>query len=149
MKTKNLPVSLPLGLGLLIQALLAQRPANGRGANRPDTAPVGDPEECPCFVEGECPGGQLGSPEDCPYALDGSCPDGQADPGVWRNPDGTPQRDGAGGRGQPANPDGPVDRAPSPHLRVRGSGRAWGGARAPRLPQGRRGGGGVASWSEY
>jgi hypothetical protein len=116
MKTRNLFVSMFLGFGLLTSALIAQGgPASSRGNNRPDTAPIANPEECPYIVNGECPGCLLGSPEDCPFAVDGICPGSQVgpngnrpgNPGVHVNPDADPKLDGTGGRGQPANPAGP------------------------------------------
>lgn len=97
MKTRNLLGSLLFGLGLLTQALIAQGgPANGRGSARPDSAPLGHPDDCIYYVAGECPGCQLGGPEECPFALDGTCPN-------------TPKLDGTGGPGKPGNPGGPQD----------------------------------------
>ena len=118
MKTKNVIAGLFLGLGLLTQALIAQAgPANGRGNARPDSAPIANPDECPYYVDGQCPACELGFPEECPYAIDGACPCGQVGPSGERsgnrdfqpNPDADPKLDGTGGRGKPANPDGPQD----------------------------------------
>jgi hypothetical protein len=121
MKTKTMLATLAISFGLLTQALFAQQgPANGRGNARPDAAPIANPEECPFLVDGVCPGCLVNSPEDCPFAVDGTCPNGQFGPdGEWigsqgtprarLNPDAAPKLDGTGGRGQPANPDGPQD----------------------------------------
>ncbi len=121
MKTNKLVASLVIGLGLLTQALIAQGgPANGRGPARPDSAPIGNPEACPYFIDGQCPAGEFGVPGECPRAIDGTCPMDQVGPngdrpgcpgngGVCPNPDGEPKRDGTGGPGKPANPAGPQD----------------------------------------
>lgn len=121
MTTKNLVVGSLLGFGLLSHALIAQAgPANGRVNARPDSAPIGNPDECPYFVEGQCPACKLGFPEGCPNAIDGECPCGQVgpnderpgyedNPGARPNPDADPKLDGTGGRGKLANPTGPQD----------------------------------------
>lgn len=121
MKNTTTLATLALGFGLLTQALFAQSgPANGRGGGRPESAPVAPPAECPYLVDGVCPGCLIASPEDCPFAADGTCPNARFAPegGPNAHPGGPParpeldaesKRDASGGRGQPANPDGPQD----------------------------------------
>jgi hypothetical protein len=111
MKTKILFASLCLGLGLAAAAFSAPGgPPPGKGNARPDTAPNGNPDDCPYIVNGECPGGQAGCPEDCPRG-DGACPKTECPAGndSCPNPDAQPKRDGSGGPGKPANPSGPQD----------------------------------------